>query len=94
MGGAQCALDGDRPGDSWLLQVWRCSSPARTVAIAVDGAGAATPQQTLTPVTQSVLSPPRWYHGDDGRFHLSYELEMTNAVADHEVITPPPAETG
>ena len=46
----------------------------------VDGAGAAPQQQTLTPVTQSVLSPPRWYHGDDGRFHLSYELELTNAV--------------
>jgi hypothetical protein len=36
--------------------------------------------QVLTPVTQSVLSPPRWYRGDDGRFHLEYELELTNAV--------------
>jgi hypothetical protein len=36
--------------------------------------------QVLTPVTQSVLSPPRWYHADDGRFHLEYELELTNAV--------------
>ncbi len=35
---------------------------------------------TLTPVTQRVLSPPRWYHGDDGRFHLEYELKLTNAV--------------
>jgi Peptidase family M23 len=36
--------------------------------------------QVLTPVTQSVLSPPRWYHADDGRFHLQYELELTNGV--------------
>lgn len=27
-----------------------------------------------------MLSPPRPYHGDDGRFHLRYELELTNAV--------------
>jgi hypothetical protein len=32
-------------------------------------------------VTQSVLSPPRWYRADDGRFHLQYELELTNAVS-------------
>jgi hypothetical protein len=43
-------------------------------------ADAAAPQQKLTPVTQLVLSPPRWYRADDGRFHLSYELELTNAV--------------
>jgi pimeloyl-ACP methyl ester carboxylesterase len=34
----------------------------------------------LTPVIQSVLSPPRWYPGDDGRFHLHYELMLTNTV--------------
>ncbi len=33
----------------------------------------------LTPVTESVLSTPRWYKGTDGRFHLAYELELTNA---------------
>jgi hypothetical protein len=44
------------------------------------GADAAPPQQALTPVTQSVLSPPRWYRADDHRLHLSYELELTNAV--------------
>jgi hypothetical protein len=43
-------------------------------------AAAVPPQQALTPVTASVLSPPRWYRADDGRFHLSYELELTNAV--------------
>jgi len=34
----------------------------------------------LTPVIQSVLSSPRWYQGDDGRFHLQYELMLTNTV--------------
>jgi hypothetical protein len=34
----------------------------------------------LTPVVQSVLSPPRWYPGDDGRFHLQYELMLTNTI--------------
>jgi hypothetical protein len=34
----------------------------------------------LTPVIQSVPSPPRWYPGDDGRIHLQYELLLTNAV--------------
>jgi hypothetical protein len=34
----------------------------------------------LTPVTQSVPFPPRWYQGDDGRVHLQYELILTNTV--------------
>jgi hypothetical protein len=34
----------------------------------------------LTPVIQSVPSPPRWYPGDDGRIHLQYELILTNTV--------------
>lgn len=29
---------------------------------------------------QSVLSPPRWFKGDDGRFHMAYELMLTNAA--------------
>lgn len=32
-----------------------------------------------TPVIQSVLSPPRWFEGDDGHVHLEYELLLTNA---------------
>jgi hypothetical protein len=34
----------------------------------------------LTPVIQSVPSPPQWYPGDDGRIHLQYELMLTNTV--------------
>jgi Peptidase family M23 len=47
-------------------------------ASAVDGHSSTGTQ--LTPVIQSVLSPPRWYPGDDGRFHLQYELVLTNTV--------------
>ncbi|MCB0875677.1 MAG: M23 family metallopeptidase [Solirubrobacterales bacterium] len=52
---------------------------AGSSGVAVVEAHAAHPQ-ALTPVTQTVLSSPRWYQADDGRFHLSYELELTNAV--------------
>src|SRR4051795_8632121 len=39
-----------------------------------------SPEAVLTPVTQSVLSAPRWYPGTDGRVHLQYELMLTNTV--------------
>lgn len=42
---------------------------------------AAAAADRLTPVTQSVPSTPRWYRADDGRWHLSYELRLTNAVS-------------
>jgi hypothetical protein len=41
----------------------------------------------LTPVVQSVPSPPRWYPGDDGRTHLQYELLLTNTVPLHVDVT-------
>jgi Peptidase family M23 len=62
------------------------------LALAVIGIVAAAPSRAepsprparaetiLTPVTQSVSSPPRWYRGDDGRVHLQYELILTNTV--------------
>ena len=31
-----------------------------------------------TPVVMSVFAPPRWFKGADGRFHLVYELTLTN----------------
>ncbi|MFN8132599.1 MAG: M23 family metallopeptidase [Solirubrobacteraceae bacterium] len=42
---------------------------------------AAAAADRLTPVTQSVPTTPRWYRADDGRWHLSYELRLTNAVS-------------
>jgi hypothetical protein len=41
---------------------------------------AARAETILTPVTQSVPSPPRWCRGDDGRVHMQYELLLTNTV--------------
>ena len=38
-------------------------------------------QLAVTPVSQSVVSAPRWFRGDDGRIHLQYEMTLTNAVA-------------
>jgi hypothetical protein len=38
-------------------------------------------QDAVTPVIQEVLSVPRWYHADDGRFHIQYELKLTNAAS-------------
>ncbi len=56
---------------------------AATALIAV-GQSSAEPTSRAanaqTPVTQSVLSPPRWYRGDDGRVHMQYELRLTNTV--------------
>jgi hypothetical protein len=43
-------------------------------------AHAATDAPEITPVIQDVLSPPRWYEGDDGRVHVSYALLLTNAA--------------
>jgi murein DD-endopeptidase MepM/ murein hydrolase activator NlpD len=34
----------------------------------------------FTPVVQRVMSPPRWFEGADGRIHMKYELELTNAA--------------
>jgi hypothetical protein len=47
---------------------------------AESASGATTAAGTeQTPVIQSVLSPPRWFKGNDGRFHMAYELMLTNA---------------
>jgi murein DD-endopeptidase MepM/ murein hydrolase activator NlpD len=51
------------------------------VSVVASAAGEHTKVEVaLTPVVQSVPSPPRWYQGDDGRFHLQYELMLTNTV--------------
>src|SRR3712207_2858059 len=46
--------------------------------------------EQFTPVIQTILSTPRWFKGADERFHLDYELLLTNAspvtVTEVEVI--------
>lgn len=66
-------------------------------------AGQATPTSgegdQLTPVLQSVPSPPRWFMGSDGRVHLVYELMLTNptsipvSVTSVEVLDPATGQT-
>jgi len=34
----------------------------------------------LTPVIQTVPTPPRWFRGDDGHVHMQYELILTNTI--------------
>jgi hypothetical protein len=50
------------------------------VGVAAGGAGTSKAAVTQTPVLQSVPAPPKWYPGTDGRFHVQYELMLTNAV--------------
>jgi hypothetical protein len=57
---------------------------AATLLTASPAAGAAPPARAsttnLTPVVQHVMSPPRWFEGSDGRVHMKYEVELTNAA--------------
>jgi hypothetical protein len=55
------------------LLAWAPAAEARP-----DAAGAGGAQ--LTPVVQSVPSPPRWFRGDDGAFHVQYELLLLNTL--------------
>lgn len=49
------------------------AGPDPTAGPATDGA------EQFTPVLMSVPTPPRWFTGTDGRVHLVYELQLTNA---------------
>jgi murein DD-endopeptidase MepM/ murein hydrolase activator NlpD len=66
------------------MRLSRASSIAAIVGLVAIAMGWTTTAQAddvqLTPIVQSVMSPPRWYAGDDGRVHLQYELELTNTV--------------
>jgi hypothetical protein len=54
-------------------------APAGHARVERSPAGDGAPAM-LTPVVQSVVAQPRWYRADDGRFHLEYELLLTNTV--------------
>jgi pimeloyl-ACP methyl ester carboxylesterase len=43
------------------------------------GGGRRTEEQ-YTAIVQAVPSPPRWFKGADDRFHLAYELLLTNTI--------------
>ena len=66
--------------------VLSAASPAAGALTAARWSGSTLPRATaagsmltLTPVLQKVISPPRWFEGADGRFHMKYELKLTNA---------------
>lgn len=67
-------VDAVRDPASWAVgPTAGAPSDARgTPSPLVDGA--------LTPLLESVLSPPRWFTGTDGRVHLVYELLVTNTI--------------
>jgi murein DD-endopeptidase MepM/ murein hydrolase activator NlpD len=54
--------------------------PGGQARAAAPGIAAGAGQAELTPVIESVISPPRWYRGDDGRFHMEYELLLINTI--------------
>lgn len=44
-------------------------------------------ESQLTGLTESVLSPPRWFPGSDGMVHLVYELILTNPLPAEVTVT-------
>lgn len=46
--------------------------------VAVARPSAISSVDRFTPLIPKIPSPPRWYKGDDGRRHLSYDLILTN----------------
>lgn len=65
------------------MRAWQRLVVAVLVAVTIVGAGPAAaasgpPADRYTPVVMDVMSTPQWFRGADGRFHLVYELELTN----------------
>ncbi len=55
--------------------LWTASTSSRAAAAPLRITPAA---ERYTPLVMSVLTPPRWFKGMDGRFHVVYELTLTN----------------
>lgn len=62
------------------MQLSGGSAAAESATSSGPGLRAEDGGDVLTPVVQSVKSPPRWYPADDGALHLQYELLLTNAA--------------
>ena len=69
-------VDAVRDRGSWPTEGAAASATPPAAATPV-AAGSGT---QLTPLLDSVLSPPRWFVGSDGRARLVYELALTNAL--------------
>ena len=69
-------VDAVRDPGSWPTEGAAASATPPAAATPV----AARSGTQLTPLLDSVLSPPRWFVGSDGRARLVYELALTNAL--------------
>jgi hypothetical protein len=77
-------------GRAWVLAIVTLLTTSASLGAAT--AVAAGAAEEYTPAILKVMSPPSWFRGADGRDHLTYELEVTNAfpvpitVTDVEVL--------
>jgi Peptidase family M23 len=58
--------------------IWRAALIAAIVAVCAAAPAPAGAVDRYTPLVQSVMSKPRWFSDSDGRFHVAYELKLTN----------------
>jgi Peptidase family M23 len=58
--------------------LWTAATSSGAAAPSIHISSAA---ERYTPLVMSVFAPPRWFKGVDGRFHLVYELTLTNGFA-------------
>lgn len=72
-----------KPLRNALVTIAALSLSSGLIAPASGTAGVAAPHrdQKTTPVISEVITEPSWFKGMDGRFHMQYELLLTNAVA-------------
>jgi hypothetical protein len=54
------------------------TAPAEAASSSTAGSEAGGVEQ-FTPVVMNVMTTPQWFTGSDGKVHLTYELELTNA---------------
>jgi hypothetical protein len=67
-------------------------SGAVSTAVAASATGSGIPAsggrtEQFTPDLMTVLTTPRWFTGTDGRVHLVYELQLTNAFPVDTTVT-------
>ena len=59
------------------LFIWSLETPA----VHAQAQPAPPANWQFTPLIETVVSPPRWFTGTDGKVHLVYELLLTNALS-------------
>ncbi len=68
-----------------------CTSGAATTSGSGASSSGATPEapgaEQFTPIVMNVMTAPQWFTGSDGKVHLTYELELTNAFPVPSTVT-------